>query len=112
MSGWGIGTGGAGIFGSLAYLALKGWFGLTQFWTLQVIAPLPLILFATTLFGLTGEHHADGYFRVTKLEKNKKKNEKTQQEEGELYHREEDEEETKPKKKFGFLQQLFHLKVS
>jgi hypothetical protein len=24
MSGWGAGTGGAGIFGALAYLALKG----------------------------------------------------------------------------------------
>eukprot|EP01080_Neovahlkampfia_damariscottae_P004735 gene4735-8318_t len=96
MSGWGIGTGGAGIFGSLAYLALKGWLGLTQFWTLQVISPLPLILFGTTLFGLTGEHHAAGYFRITKFEKKTKEIVET--------------EEEKPKKKFGFLQQLIHLK--
>jgi hypothetical protein len=46
---------------------LKGWFGLSQFWTLQVISPLPFILLATTIFGLSGNHHKDGYFRVTKL---------------------------------------------
>ena len=43
ISSWSSGTGAAGLFGALSYLALKGWIGLTQQWALTVVTPLPLI---------------------------------------------------------------------
>ncbi|KAL9647539.1 hypothetical protein ABK040_006895 [Willaertia magna] len=61
VSAWSSGTGGAGIAGSLSYLALKGWFNLTPKVALSIISPLPLIMLFATFFLMTGAHYSAGF---------------------------------------------------
>jgi len=44
LSGWSSGTGGAGVLGSLAYLALTEWVGLSSKNALLVVSPLPIFI--------------------------------------------------------------------
>ena len=51
---WGSGTGGAGIFGALSYLALRDWFGFNSFWSLIIITPLPFLIGISYFLILSG----------------------------------------------------------
>ncbi|KAG2378991.1 hypothetical protein C9374_007629 [Naegleria lovaniensis] len=61
VSAWSSGTGGAGIFGALSYLALKGWFQLSPSISLSIITPLPLLMLLATFVIMSGAHYANGF---------------------------------------------------
>ncbi|GJJ74411.1 battenin [Entomortierella parvispora] len=53
VSAWSSGTGGAGLLGSLLFLALTSWFGLTVTRTLAVVAIFPVTMLVAYFFILT-----------------------------------------------------------
>jgi battenin len=53
VSAWSSGTGGAGIFGALFYLAFTTWFHLTPFVTLLVCMGFPVIMLVAYFFIMT-----------------------------------------------------------
>jgi battenin len=61
ISAWSSGTGGAGIVGSLSYLILKGWIGLTPRWVLIICTPLNLLLILSSYLLMTGKHALGGF---------------------------------------------------
>ncbi len=61
VSAWSSGTGGAGIVGSLSYLVLKGWLGLTPKQVLLICTPLNLLLILSSYFLMTGKHALGGF---------------------------------------------------
>ncbi|EFC47374.1 predicted protein [Naegleria gruberi] len=61
ISAWSSGTGGAGIFGALSYLALKGWLNLSPSISLSIITPLPLLMLLATFLIMSGSHYAAGF---------------------------------------------------
>lgn len=61
ISAWSSGTGGAGIFGALSYLALTAWFGITDFMTLMVITVAPLFMILAAFGIMSGYHSRSGF---------------------------------------------------
>lgn len=65
ISTWSAGTGLAGFFGSLSYLALTNWLALQQKWALTIITPFPLLILVATYFIMTGEHRGRRWYDTT-----------------------------------------------
>lgn len=62
VAAWSSGTGGAGVFGALSYLALTSWFRLTPFATLNVITVLPFLILFSVFVLMSGNHAPRGRF--------------------------------------------------
>jgi len=61
VAAWSSGTGGAGVFGALSYLALTSWFGFSNFTTLNIITILPFFILFSSFVLLTGNHSKNGF---------------------------------------------------
>jgi battenin len=69
---WGSGTGLAGIFGSLSYLALTSWFKFSDFVSMMIISPFPLIMLLSGFVILTKNHAKKGICARSELKKDMK----------------------------------------
>lgn len=62
ISAWSSGTGAAGVVGSFSYLLLRSWINLTEFQTLLIVTPLPLLILLSVFLLMSGDHARNGFF--------------------------------------------------
>jgi battenin len=69
LSAWSSGTGGAGIAGSVTYLALTVWIALSNRNSLLVVSPLPLLILLSFFVILTGkQNQKDAFMPLSETE--------------------------------------------
>jgi battenin len=73
ISAWSSGTGAAGIVGSFSYLLLRSWMNLTEFQTLLVVTPLPLLILLSVFLLMSGDHARNGFLSRGNSNSNSKK---------------------------------------
>jgi hypothetical protein len=73
ISAWSSGTGAAGIVGSFSYLLLRSWINLTEFQTLLIVTPLPLLILLSVFLLMSGDHARNGFLSRGNSNSNSKK---------------------------------------